>query len=698
MVRLVGASGPLELLAEVDRDGKKLRPFQMTAYTGAAMNVPGFFHPLVVDLAGMTVPTQRLPIFRQHDPERIVAHSEAVEKSPQRLRIAGVVSGTGEAAREVLDLAANDFPWQSSIGASIERREFVEPGQPVKVNGFNFTGPINVARASTLKEVSVVPLGADPATSATFAAGTLGGLDMQFVEWLTANGFEPDKLTAAARAKLEAAWKLDTGPAPPANGTATGANGTGTGGSGTGGATGAGGSGRTSIAARTDAARARERAEARIDERLTVALEARRITSNDYDELRATAFGDPDTWDDNRLELEFLRRERPKGPGVSVQRDAPISQDVIECAVCMAGSYDGIDKVYKPEVCEAARKRWKGGLSIGELALMAAHKNGYRGHTIRGNLKEVLQAAVGYGFVRADASPSTYSIPNILSNVANKFALAGFYSVDQTWSRIAARRSTNDFKQITSLRLTGNLQFLRLPPSGEIKSGEIGERAYLNQAHTFARLIGISREDWINDDTGALTGTARELGIGGGDAINNEFWSVFLNNGTFFAAGNNNVGPAGVLSLQSIGAADAVFRLQTKPNGRPLGLVAAILLVPVAKRIDALNAINSTIVVASTTTDKPLPNQNVLQGAYTVLSSPYMSNPAYTGNSTTAFYLLADPGQLAVIEGVFLFGVEVPTIETADFDWDQLGTSLRGYLDFGFALQEFRGGVRSPGT
>src|SRR5262249_54712345 len=154
--------------------------------------------------------------------------------------------------------------------------------------------------------------------------------------------------------------------------------------------------------------------------------------------------------------------------------------------------------------------------------------------------------------------------------------------------------------------------FLRLPPGGEIKSGEIGERAYTNQAHTFARTIGISREDWINDDTGALSRTSRELGIGGGDALNDQFWGVFLNNGTFFTAGNNNVGPAGVLSLQSIGGADQVFRSQTKPNGRPLGLIPSILLVPTAHRIDALNAINSTIVVASTTTDKPLPSGNVL--------------------------------------------------------------------------------------
>jgi hypothetical protein len=678
VIRFTGASGPLEILAEVDNGGKKLRPFKMTAYTGAPMNVPGYMSPVVVDLAGMTVPNQRLPILRQHDPERIVAHSESIDLSPQRLNVAGVVSGTGDAATEVTNLADNGFPWQASIGAAVDRREFVDAGQTVKVNGRNWDGPLVVARASTLREVSVVPLGADPGTSAKFAAGNGGVIDMKFADWLKKNGFDPETLTANQRAALEAAYKAETEtPAPPVPVVPP--------------------KGGGSIAARAEAARARERAEAHIEGRLTDALEGRRITSADFDELRAAAFLDPDKYDDNRLELEFIRRERPKGPGISFTREAQLTENVIECGLAMAGSLERIDKHYDAPVLEAARKRWRAGLSIGELALMAAQRNGFRGHSIRGNLKEVLQAAVGWG-IRADAGPSTYSIPNILSNVANKFALAGFYSVDQTWGQIAARRAVNDFKQITSLRLTGNLQFLRLPPGGEIKSGDIGERVYNNQAHTFARTIGISREDWINDDTGALSGTARELGIGGGDAINNEFWTQFLNNGTFFTGGNNNVGPAGALSLQSVAAADQLFRLQTKPNGRPLGLVPSILLVPTAGRITALNLVNSTIVVATTTANQPLPSGNVLEGAYKVLSSPYLSNAAYTGNSALAFYMLAAPSQLAVIEGAFLNGVEVPTIETADFDWDQLGTSMRGYLDFGFALQEFRAGNRSPGA
>jgi hypothetical protein len=40
----------------------------------------------------------------------------------------------------------------------------------------------------------------------------------------------------------------------------------------------------------------------------------------------------------------------------------------------------------------------------------------------------------------------------------------------------------------------------------------------------------------------------------------------------------------------------------------------------------------------------------------------------------------------------------MPTVESADADFNQLGVQFRGYYDFGVALQEFRGGVRSAGS
>ena len=39
-----------------------------------------------------------------------------------------------------------------------------------------------------------------------------------------------------------------------------------------------------------------------------------------------------------------------------------------------------------------------------------------------------------------------------------------------------------------------------------------------------------------------------------------------------------------------------------------------------------------------------------------------------------------------------------PVIQSSEFDFDRLGMSMRGYMDFGVASMEYRAGVRSKGT
>ncbi|HAC89655.1 MAG TPA: hypothetical protein DCF63_03350, partial [Planctomycetaceae bacterium] len=83
----------------------------------------------------------------------------------------GVVSRDTAAAREIVASSKNGFPWQASVGASVEEFEFVKESQKVMVNGQQYDGPLNVVRKSSLGEISFVALGADGATSASVAAG-----------------------------------------------------------------------------------------------------------------------------------------------------------------------------------------------------------------------------------------------------------------------------------------------------------------------------------------------------------------------------------------------------------------------------------------------------------------------------------------------------------------------------------------------
>jgi hypothetical protein len=367
-----------------------------------------------------------------------------------------------------------------------------------------------------------------------------------------------------------------------------------------------------------------------------------------------------------------------------------------------------LEKEFPEQTLDAAEKRFsKDGIGIRQLMLHSARANGFRGHDMtQSSLKDVMRCAFreqGDGnemYAGSVTAASTYSLPNILANVANKFLRIGFMFVDQTWSKISARRNFNDFKTATTVGLTGSLIFSKMAPSGEIKHGDISEIVYTNKADTYARMLSISRPDLINDDTGALSTAARRLGRGAALTINRIFWGVFLNNSAFFAAGNNNVITGGTSALASAGLklADAKFRVQTDPNGVPLGAQPAILLVPPTLLYTGRELMNSSFLMGSTTADALKPSGNVFQGAYMLLTSPYMEDSTLTGNSTAAWYILADPNDVPVIEIGFVGGNEAPTVETAEAEFNVLGIAMRGYTDFGVALQEFRGGVRAAGS
>jgi hypothetical protein len=46
----------------------------------------------------------------------------------------------------------------------------------------------------------------------------------------------------------------------------------------------------------------------------------------------------------------------------------------------------------------------------------------------------------------------------------------------------------------------------------------------------------------------------------------------------------------------------------------------------------------------------------------------------------------------------FLDGVQTPTVESSDADFDQLGIQFRGYHDFGVDMFETLAGIKSKGA
>ncbi len=644
----ITAAAQIDVEAAAGEGTAALPRFKMVAYTGGAMRVAGWRHAVILDLAGLDIPSQMRPIRFSHDPASGVGHTDAIRIEQGQLIASGVVSRDTPTAREIVTSSKNGFPWQASVGASVEEFEFIRDGQKVLVNGQEFAGPVNVVRKATLGEISFVDLGADGKTSvnvAAIAANQENIMDGENKDNGTNNG-------TVMQTKPETAQDDPS---------------------------------KVNGSAAVEDIRAQALAE-------TSRIAAvRRLCAGQHDEIEAKAIREG--WDSTRTELEILRASRPKAPAIHVH-DQNVSTQVLEAACMLTAGLDEPEKHCQEQALDLAAKRFRGGIGLQELLLEAAWANGYSGRNFRDS-RNVLKFAFNPGI---EAGLSTIDIGGILSNVANKFLLEGFFSVERTWRNITAVRNVSDFKTVTSYRLVGKDQYEIVAPGGELKHGNLGEEQYTNKADTYGLLLSIDRRDIINDDLGAITTVPRKLGRGSGLKINDVFWTIFLANSDFFKVGNKNFisGADTALTIDGLTKGEVTFMDQVDGDGKPIGVMPAILLVPTA-----LSAIGTQLFksmeLRDTTASTKYPVSNPHQGKFRVEVSRYLSNAQYTGNSAKAWYLLADAADLPVIEVAFLNGQESPTIETAEADFNVLGIQMRGYHDFGVNLQDPRGGAKSKG-
>ncbi len=366
-----------------------------------------------------------------------------------------------------------------------------------------------------------------------------------------------------------------------------------------------------------------------------------------------------------------------------------VQADLFACALCRTASLPTIEDHFEPALIELADRRYRG-LSLQELLLASAQANGYRERHFRHDAPGILRAAF-----------STNRISGILSGIATKFLLAGFTAVEQSWRTIAAIRPVNDFKPVESYRLTGEDRYQKVAPGGELHHGTLGQESYTNQAETYGRMLSITRQDLINDDLGALTTPARLLGRGAALALNDVFWTTFLDHAGFFDASHGNLlsGVDTRLSIDGLTKAEVRFLEQTDSQGAPLGLNPAVLLVPPSLGVTA-TALMTSLELRDNygAPGGKYPVANPHAGKFQVVRSAYLNTPSIPGGSTKAWYLLADPRDAATIEIAFLNGNESPTIDSAEADVSLLGIQMRGFHDFGISRQDHRAGVKAEGA
>ena len=153
--------------------------------------------------------------------------------------------------------------------------------------------------------------------------------------------------------------------------------------------------------------------------------------------------------------------------------------------------------------------------------------------------------------------------------------------------------------------------------------------------------------------------------------------------GNLLSGGGTALTAAG--GVAAISAARTVMRLQRDLDGRtPINAEPRYLLVPAA-----LETVAQQLVTQLT------PNQVTQANPFSNLE--VVVDPRLDAASATAWYLMADPALIDTIEFSYLDGFEGPTIETkVEFDYE--GVSMKVRNEFGAGILDWRGMVRNTGA
>lgn len=188
----------------------------------------------------------------------------------------------------------------------------------------------------------------------------------------------------------------------------------------------------------------------------------------------------------------------------------------------------------------------------------------------------------------------------------------------------------------------------------------------------FGKMFSVSWETVVNDDLDAISRIPAMHGAAARRTQNKKVYEVLTANPTMgdgvalfgaHASGTNTSGAAAAPSVTTLNTAFAAMMKQKGLNSDvTLNIVPRFLIVPVAYSGTALELVNSISYNAANN------NEGVknIYGLGGPRSLTVITDATLDANSTTIWYLAADPSQIDTVELSFLAGEESPVLET---DW-----------------------------
>ena len=632
------------------------------AYSGGKMRLFGWSRPVVVDMTGLAVP-ESVPLLANHENHTLGRVGVVVPRAVEgKLEISGEIVGEGELAEAIIAQGKAGADWQLSIGAEVEAAELVQEGKRM-VNGVEHDAPFYHVTKSTLREVSVVAVGADRSTHMKVTAK---------LELKGNSIMEPkDTHKMATPPAVEAAAQPANPAAEPVATIEAAAPG-------------------TPVDVKAVAA------EAVKVERERVAM-IKAVCNGEFAEIEAQEIAEG--WDKNQVNEAVLAAFRKKQPttdvNITIKKENSMTAKHLEAALSLRAGIDG-DSLVK---------------SLGEETVEAAAKD--MDMPLRAVLCECMRLE-GMSVPRSfdndaiKAAFSTVSLPGILSNVANKKLLQSYQAQPIIATKLCTTGDLTDFKENQRFRLTDVGDLKPVGADGEIKDSALTEESAKNQLDTYAKKFCLTRKMIINDDLGAFLKVPTAMGNRAARLVDQLFFKRLMANPTcvdgkpLFGRDHKNLlsGANSALSADSLKKAIQMFIDQTDADGQPISVEPSILLVPTALKHLAIELTRGATLLMSGGADPTVrPAINVLADEnLSIVSSPYLGNKNYPNFSDASWYLFGKPGTVDTFEIGYLKGKRTPTVERGDLDFNVLGVWFRVYFDIGIREQDHRGMLKATGS
>lgn len=286
------------------------------------------------------------------------------------------------------------------------------------------------------------------------------------------------------------------------------------------------------------------------------------------------------------------------------------------------------------------------------------------------------------------AAMATDDFPALLSNIANKSLSQGYIEAPSGHALFSAEREVSDFKANTLVNLSEAPGLEKVPELSNYRAGALSDSASQFQLSTFGKILQLSRQAMVNDDTNAFTRLPQSLGAAARRLEADMVFGLLTGNPTLgdgkrlFSAEHANQGDSLPLTFAGLSAARSAMRKQKGIAGLAyIDPQPKYLIVPVSLETEAEQLLSSLVDPAR---GNDTPNSAFIRGL-TLIADPRLDDAS---NST--WYLSADPRQIEGVLRAYLAGQPRPYLEeNHEFKNDAVSFKVR--LDFAAGVMDYRG-------